>query len=52
MRGAAAKDERAGHAIRIPVTEKLRERMEARAAEGMRSLSSYVARVIVGAVGR
>jgi hypothetical protein len=40
VRGTAAKDERAAYAIRISMTENLRERMEARAEEEMRSLSS------------
>ena len=52
VRGAGPDDQRAAYVINMTVTVEQRKRVEARAAEQGRSLSSYVAKVIVEALAR
>ena len=52
VRGARAGDRRAVYDVAVPLTVAQRTRLEERAAEQDRSLSSYVARVIVEALAR
>ena len=44
-------DDRTGYQVGIQVTLEQREELEARAADEARSLSSYVARIIVANLG-
>ena len=52
LTGAKLGDERTGYHVGIQLTVEQREELEARAADEARSLSSYVARLIVASLGR
>ena len=45
-------DKRSGYEIAVPLTAEQRRKVEARAREELRSVSSYVALLIVAALGR
>jgi hypothetical protein len=52
VRGAGPDDRRTGYELHMTLTVEQRKRIEARAAQQERSLSSYVAKVIVEALAR
>ncbi len=51
-RGVSLGDKRSGHEITVPLTAEQRRKVEARAREELRSVSSYVALLIVADLRR